>query len=83
MSTAPHALARVAAETSRSSESRREMSAVHNRGELDASTEVLLEGPELVLKDPMNSVTGRALSGMLAAQFSTQVSAPIIIFKYR
>ena len=43
------------------------------RGELDVSTEVLLEGPELVLKDPTSSVTGMALSGMLAAQVALQV----------
>ena len=46
------------------------------RGELDVSTEVLLEGPELVLKDPTSSLTGMALSGMLAAQVALQVSAP-------
>lgn len=44
------------------------------RGELDVSTEVLLEGPELILKDPTNSVTGMALSGMLASQVAIQVS---------
>ena len=44
------------------------------RGELDVSTEVLLEGPELVLRDPTSSVTGMALSGMLAAQVALQVS---------
>ena len=49
------------------------------RGELDVSTEVLLEGPELVLKDPTSSLTGRALSGMLAAQVALQVSMPLII----
>lgn len=49
------------------------------RGELDVSTEVLLEGPELVLKDPTSSLTGRALSGMLAAQLALQVSMPLVI----
>lgn len=44
------------------------------RGELDVSTEVLLEGPELILKDPTSSLTGMALSGMLAAQVAVQVS---------
>lgn len=48
------------------------------RGELDVSTEVLLEGPELILKDPTSSVTGMALSGMLASQVATQVSIYII-----
>ena len=43
------------------------------KGELDVSTELLLEGPELVLKDPTNSLTGRALNGMLAAQVALQV----------
>ena len=51
----------------------------HVRGELDVSTEVLLEGPELVLKDPTSSLTGRALSGMLAAQLALQVSMPLVI----
>ncbi len=49
------------------------------RGELDVSTEVLLEGPELMLKDPTSSLTGRALSGMLAAQVALQVSTPLVI----
>ena len=49
------------------------------RGELDVSTEVLLEGPELVLKDPTSSLTGMALSGMLAAQVTLQVSMPLVI----
>jgi hypothetical protein len=49
------------------------------RRELDVSTEVLLEGPELMLKDPTSSLTGRALSGMLAAQVALQVSTPLAI----
>ena len=65
-----------AAETSGSSERRKQAAAgtPRVRGELDVSTEVLLEGPELVLKDPTSSLTGRALSGMLAAQVALQVS---------
>lgn len=44
------------------------------KSELDVSTEVLLEEPELVLKDPTSSLTGVALSGMLTAQAALQVS---------
>ena len=51
----------------------------HVKGELDVSTKVLLEGPELVLKDPTSSLTGMALSGMLAAQVALQVSMPLVI----
>lgn len=49
------------------------------RGELDVSTEVLLEGPELMLRDPTSSLTAKALSGMLAAQVALQVSMPLVI----
>ncbi len=38
------------------------------RGQLAESAEVILAGPELVLNDPMSSLTGRALSGLLTAQ---------------
>ena len=43
------------------------------RNELDASVEVLLEEPELVLRDPGESVTGLALQGLLSAQVATTV----------
>lgn len=51
----------------------------HVRGELDVSTELLLEGPELVLNDPTSSLTGMALSGMLVAQVALQVCAPTLL----
>ena len=41
------------------------------RSELDISVEVLLQEPELVLRDPVGSVTGLALQGLLAAQVAT------------
>ena len=43
------------------------------RSELDISVEVLLQEPELVLRDPVGSVTGLALQGLLAAQVATRV----------
>ena len=43
------------------------------RSELDVSVEVLLEEPELVLRDPVGSATGLALQGLLAAQVATRV----------
>ena len=43
------------------------------RSELDISVEVLLQEPELVLRDPAGSVTGLALQGLLVAQVATRV----------
>ena len=43
------------------------------RSELDISVEVLLQEPELVLRDPAGSITGLALQGLLAAQVATRV----------
>ena len=61
-------------ESGGSSERGKQAAVPRVRGELDVSTEVLLEGPELVLKDPTSSLTGRALGGMLTAQVALQVS---------
>ena len=36
--------------------------------ELNASIQLLLEGPELVLQEPTTSLTGAALKGLLIAQ---------------
>ena len=44
------------------------------RSEFDVSTEMLLEGPELIINDPTSSVTGLALKGLLAAQVAMRVS---------
>lgn len=41
--------------------------------EVDASVEVLLQEPELVLQDPTSSQTGLALQGLLAAQVASRV----------
>ena len=46
----------------------------HKRGELEVSAELMLAGPELVMKDPTNSVTGTALKGLLTAQAAIGVS---------
>ena len=43
--------------------------------ELDASIEMLLEGPELVLGEPGSSQTGLALQGLLTAQVASRVGA--------
>ena len=36
-------------------------------------TEMMLEGPELVIRDPMNSVVGVAMKGLLESQGTYQV----------
>lgn len=41
--------------------------------EINASVEVLLQEPELVLQDPTSSQTGLALQGLLAAQVASRV----------
>ena len=46
----------------------------HEREELEVSAELMLAGPELVMKDPTNSVTGTALKGLLTAQAAIGVS---------
>ena len=46
--------------------------------ELEASAELLLEGPELVLGEPGSSHTGMALQGLLAAQMASGVGASLI-----
>lgn len=43
------------------------------RGEVAVGTEVMLEGPELVIKDPLKSSVGVAMKGLLAAQTALQV----------
>ena len=35
------------------------------RGDIDVSAELLLEGPQLTIRDPTNSITGLALQGLL------------------
>lgn len=45
--------------------------------EVDASVEVLLQEPELVLQDPTSSRTGLALQGLLAAQVASRVRARV------
>ena len=48
-------------------------------GEADVSREVsvcmemMLEGPELIIRDPMNSVVGVAMKGLLESQGTYQV----------
>lgn len=42
-------------------------------GEIAVGTEVMLDGPELVIKDPLKSSVGVAMSGLLAAQTAMQV----------
>lgn len=47
---------------------------VHNsHPEVAISAEMMLEGPELVIRDPMNSLVGMAIKGLLTAQTSVQV----------
>ena len=48
--------------------------AKQSQRELDVSTETILEGPELVIKNPNDNTTGLALQGLLAAQVATRVS---------
>ncbi len=36
--------------------------------EVGVCTEMMLEGPELVIRDPMNSVVGVAMKGLLESQ---------------
>jgi Rab3 GTPase-activating protein catalytic subunit len=45
--------------------------------ELMISVQMLLEGPELVLQDPMTSVTGLSFKGLLSAQLALQVMSPL------
>ena len=45
--------------------------------EVNASIEVLLQEPELVLQDPTSSQTGLALRGLLVAQVASRVSVRI------
>ena len=42
--------------------------------EVAVSTEMMLEGPELVIQDPVNTLVGNALKGLLAAQIAIQVA---------
>ena len=48
-------------------------------GELEASVEVLLQEPELVLQDPTSSLTGLALQGLLTAQVASRVSVCVCV----
>ena len=41
--------------------------------EVAVCTEMMLEGPELVIRDPMNSILGVAMKGLLETQFSSEV----------
>ena len=41
--------------------------------ELRVCTEMMLEGPELVIRDPMNSLVGVAMMGLLESQANYQV----------
>ena len=43
------------------------------QSEVTVGTEVLLEGPELVIKDPLKSSVGVAMRGLLVAQTAMQV----------
>lgn len=52
------------------------------RNELDVSVEVLLEEPELVLRDPGESLTGLALQGLLTAQVATKVHGCDVIIHH-
>lgn len=41
--------------------------------ELMASIQILIEEPELVLQDPLTSITGSSFHGLLKAQLALQV----------
>ena len=41
--------------------------------EITVSTEMMLESPELVIRDPMNSLVGVAMKGLLEAEISIRV----------
>ena len=45
--------------------------------EINASIEVLLQEPELVLQDPTSSRTGLALQGLLTAQVASRVGVNV------
>lgn len=42
--------------------------------ELVTSAQLLLEEPELVLQDPISSITGCSFQGLLSAQLAVQVN---------
>ena len=45
------------------------------RSEVAVGTEVMLEGPELVIKEPLKSSVGVAMRGLLATQTPMQVGS--------
>jgi len=50
--------------------------------EVCVCTEMMLEGPELVIRDPMNSVVGVAMKGLLESQGTYQACAFCMSISY-